>query len=163
MSRLADNLVDFFKVINADNHLWRLLYYPTDPLNPTKAEVRTLPDFNSTDPLKNISKTRIVRAPKTDNLTTQPICRLCMYFGNGDSLNRAVSDQDVIFDVYAHIDTFEINESRSLKIIDRLNKLLNESKVTGVGKIQSGRRFIIGSPPAGYIGYKVIYTFGSGK
>jgi hypothetical protein len=158
MSRLAENLIDIFKAINADDKLWKLLYYPKDPLNPNKAKVQTLPDFSL-----NISKTRIIRSPKTNDLTNDAICRLCMYFGNRSSLSRKVADQDVIFDVYVHIDTFDNNDARSLRIIDRLNELLNESTVTGIGKVTSEKMYIIGNPPSGYIGYKVVYSFGSGK
>lgn len=158
MSRLAENLVDIYKVVANDDILLRLLYYTSDPLNPSKAEVKTLPNYI------DIRKLRIIRAPKSDDIVNEKICRLCMYFGNGSNTsNERVDDQDVIFDIYTHVDTFEMNEARSLKIIDRLNKLLNFKKVTGIGKIASTKRYIIGNPPSGYIGYKVIFTFGSFK
>lgn len=158
MSRLAENLVDIFKVIAKDDELLRLLYYPSNPLDPSKTEVKDLVDFI------DIRRDRIVRAPKINDLTNENICRICMYFGNGaNTSNERVDDQDVVFDIYTHVDTFETNEARSLKIIDRINELLDFKNVTGIGKMRSSHRYIIGNPPNGYIGYKVIYTFGSFK
>ncbi|MGM7720494.1 hypothetical protein [Metabacillus sp. Hm71] len=158
MSRLAENLVDIFKVVGNDEDLLRLTYYKDNPLDPNKSNVKDLPDFYE------IRKERIIRAPKTDDISTKELCRICMYFGNGSNTsNERVDDQDIVIDVYTHIDTFELNEARSLKIIDKLNKLITFQHITGVGKIRSSRRYIIGNPPNGYIGYKVTYTFGSGK
>jgi hypothetical protein len=160
LSRLADNLVDIFKVIANDPILLRLLYYPSDPLNPVKAEVNTLPDYSQ------IRKSRIIRAPKTDDITpsSEKICRVCMYFGNGSNTsNERVDDQDVVFDIYTHIDTYEMNEARSLKIIDRINSLLTFKHITGVGKMRASRRYIISGSPTGYIGYKIVFEFGSSK
>lgn len=160
MSRLAENLVDIFKVIANDNELLRLLYYPSDPLNSNKSEIKDLPDFDE------IISNSIIRAPKINDIQnedTKKICRICMYFGNGNNTsNVRVDDQDVVFDVYTHIDTYEINEARSLKIIDRINKLITLKNITGFGKMRSSRRFIIGNPPNGYLGYKITFTFGSG-
>lgn len=160
MSRLADNLVDIFKVVANDPKMLRLLYYPSDPLNSTKAEVNTLEDFYK------IKKSRIIRAPKTDDITptSEKICRICMYFGNGSNTpNERVDDQDVIFDIYTHIDTYEANEARSLKIIDQLNELLALKHVTGIGKMRTSKRYIIANAPSGYMGYKVVFEFGSTK
>lgn len=158
MSRLAENLVDIFKIIAKDKKLLRLLYYSSNPFDPSLPEVDTLEDFLA------IKKERILRAPKSEDLTTKDICRICMYFGNGNNTsNERVDDQDIVFDIYTHIDTFEINEARSLKIIDQINSLINFQYVTGIGKMRSSRRYIIANPPNGYIGYKVVYTFGSSK
>ncbi|PAD70725.1 hypothetical protein CHH83_02660 [Bacillus sp. 7586-K] len=161
MSRLAENLIDIFNVIANDNEILRLIYYPSDPLNPNKPEIKDLPNFDE------IIVDRIIRAPKTNDIQNEEnknICRICMYFGNGvNTRNERVDDQDVIFDVYTHIDTYEINEPRSLKIIDRINKLITLKNITGIGKTRSYRRYIVGNPPNGFLGYKVTFTFGSGK
>jgi hypothetical protein len=158
MSSLAKNLVDTFKVVGNDNELLRLLYYPSDPLNTDKAEVKDLVDF------QDIRKDRIIRAPKTNDIQNdndKEICRICMYFGNRDNTSSATkfAFQDVVFDIYVHIDTFEINDGRSLRIADRLNKLLHNQSITGFSNMKSDRMFIIGNPPSGYIGYKYIYEF----
>ncbi len=156
MSRLAENLVDIFKVFTSDKKMLRLLYHPSNPLDPSLPDIDTLENFS------DIKKERLLRAPKTDDLTSTDICRICMYFGNGSyTLNERVEAQDVIFDVYTHIDTFEMNEARSLKIIDHINHLFKLKYITGIGKMKSSRRGIIGNPPNGYIGYRIVYTFGS--
>lgn len=160
MSRLAENLVDIFKIVASDKELLRLLYYPSDPLNSSKPEVSDLSNF------LDIRNERIIRAPKINDIQNddnKKICRICMYFGNGaNTSNERVDDQDVVFDIYTHIDTYEINEARSLKIIDCINKLITLKNITGFGKMRSSRRFIIGNPPNGYLGYKITFTFGSG-
>ncbi|MEH7116037.1 hypothetical protein V7128_01260 [Neobacillus vireti] len=158
MSNLSKNLIDIFKVVGNDKELLRLLYYTSDPLNPTKPEVIDLEDF------QEIRRERIVRAPKTNDIqddSTIEICRICMYFGNRSNTGSATkfAYQDVVFDIYVHIDAFEVNDARSLRITDRLNKILHNQSITGFSSIKSDRMFIIGNSPSGYIGYKYIYEF----
>jgi len=156
---LRKNLIDIFNHIGNDKELLRLLYYPSDPLNPSKQDVQSLPDF------QKIRSERIIRSPKTNDLTVDKgICRICMYMGNRDNTsNKKVAMQDIVFDVYAHIDKYDQNDARSLWICDKINELLHEEWITGIGKMESYRSLIIGNPPSGYIGYKMIFTFGSVK
>lgn len=158
MSRLAQNLVDIFKVVANDEELLRLLYYADNPLSADKTNVKDLPDFYE------IRNKLIIRAPKTNDIVNEKICRICMYFGNGSNTsNERVDNQDIVFDIYTHIDTYEVNEARSLMIIDKINELIALRNITGFGKMRTSRRFIIGNPPSGYLGYKITFTFGSGK
>jgi hypothetical protein len=154
---LRKNIIDIFNYIGNDKPLLRLLYYPSDPLNPSKQDVQSLSDF------QNIRKQLIIRSPKTDDLTNTQICRICMYMGNRSSINNRYADQDIIFDVYAHIDKYDKNDARALWICDRINELLSLERVTGIGKMLSDRMLIIANPPSGYIGYRLVYTFGSAK
>lgn len=152
---LRRNLIDIFNRIGDDEQLLRLLYYPYDPLNPSKQDIKSLSDF------QNIRKQLIIRSPKTNDLTTVQICRICMYMGNRSPDNQQYAHQDIVFDVYAHIDKYDINDARSLWICDRINELLSMERITGIGKMLSDRMMIIPNPPSGYIGYKLVYTFGS--
>jgi hypothetical protein len=155
---LRKNLIDIFNRVGNDEILLRLLYYTSDPLNPSKQDVKSLPDF------QKIRSERIIRSPKTDDLTVDnTICRICMYMGNRSSINNRYADQDIIFDVYAHIDKYDKNDARALWICDRINELLSLERVTGIGKMLSDRMLIIANPPSGYIGYRLVYTFGSAK
>lgn len=154
---LRKNLIDVFNRIGNDETLLRLLYYPSDPLNHSKQDVKSLNNFQT------IRSERIIRSPKTNDLTNLQICRICMYMGNRSSLNNRYADQDIIFDVYAHIDQYDKNDARSLWICDRINELLSLEMVTGIGKMLSDRMLIIANPPSGYIGYRLVYTFGSAK
>ncbi|MGX2959492.1 hypothetical protein JNUCC23_09515 [Peribacillus sp. JNUCC 23] len=159
--QLAQNLIDTFKVVTNDDEIWRLLYYTNDPLNPSKTEVRDLPNFDD-----QIKKDRIMRSPKTSDLTYENgICRICMYFGNRGKTRSApyFSTQDIVFDIYAHIDSYDMYDARSLLISDRLSKILHNKNITGFSKLQSDRMMIIGNAPNGYIGYKWIYEFISGN
>ncbi|KON87342.1 hypothetical protein AF332_11235 [Sporosarcina globispora] len=152
---LRKNLIDIFKVVGNDEELLRLLYYPTDPLNQSKQDVKSLPDY------ADIRKERIMRSPKTDDITNKEICRVCVYFGNRNNgrSNSHFAHQDVVFDIYCHIDKYDSNDARSLWIADRLNGILHDEHITGFSKTKSDQMFIIGNPPSGYIGYKYIYEF----
>lgn len=154
---LRKNLIDIYKVVGNDEELLRLLYYPTDPLNPSNQDVKTLPDY------QDIRKERIKRSPKTNDLTTDEICRICMYFGNRGNgrRNSHFASQDVVFDVYCHIDKYDENDARSLWILDKLSGLLHDKMITGFSKINSDNIFVIGNPPEGYIGYKYVFEFTS--
>ena len=155
---LRQDLINVFKAIKEDDQIARLLYYDKDPLNTSKAEVNTLSDYQS------IMKSRILRSPKTDDISTQQICRICMYMGNRrGQFNKQAITQDVVIDVYAHIDKFDMNDSRSLWICDRVAEILHDQRIAGMGKMDNAAGGLIGNPPSGYIGYKMIFTFGSSK
>lgn len=157
MSRLAENLIDIFKVVGNDETLLRLLYYKDNPLDETKTNVKDLDDFIA------IRTERILRSPKADDLTDNRICRICMYFGNGSNVNDKVTNQDVCFEVYAHIDEYDLNDARALLLVDRVNGLINDSNITGIGRMRTSRRRVIGNAPKGYIGYWLSFEFGSIK
>ncbi|STO12868.1 Uncharacterised protein [[Flavobacterium] thermophilum] len=155
---LRKNLIDILNRISNDETLLRLLYYPVDPLNTSKLDVKSLSDFSA------IKKERIFLSPKTNDLNDKAICRVCMYMGNRDNTqNKKVALQDVVFDVYAHIDQYDKNDARALWICDRINEILHDEWITGVGKMESYRSLIIPNAPSGYIGYRMIFTFGSVK
>nr|BDD47806.1 hypothetical protein 7 [Bacillaceae bacterium] len=155
---LAKHLIDMFKSMGNDNELWRLLYYKGNPLDPNLTEVKLRSDYVSViEPQE-----RIIRSPKTDGLSNTPICRICMYLGNRTpSSNQKYPDQDIHFDIYAHIDEYDKNDARALMICDRIDELIGAKRITGIGKVEPRRFYIIGNAPSGYIGYKVVYTFGS--
>jgi hypothetical protein len=155
---LRQNLIDIFNVVGNDKPLMRILYYDKDPLNPLKADVDTLPDYQT------IKKTRIMRSPKSDDITTQQICRVCMYMGGRvGQFNKQTATQTIQFDVFVHVDKFDLNDARSLWICDRIAEILQNQNITGMGKMDSDKVLPIGNCPTGYIGYKMIFTFGSVK
>ncbi|MCY9096374.1 hypothetical protein MOE96_15985 [Bacillus inaquosorum] len=156
MSKLENDLIGIFKLFSKDAELLRLAYYK-DLDDPNNIDVQQREDYYE------ILKEIIVRAPKFNDLKQDnPQCRICMYFGNGYSTNNLrVSTQDVMIDVYTHIEEFEENDPRSLKIIDRLSDIVFNKNVAGVGKVANIKRMLIGNPPDGYIGYKLIFSFGA--
>lgn len=155
---LRQNLIDIFNVIANDDQLLRLLYYPSNPLDSAKSEVKALTEY------KEIRKTRILRTPKSDDLTEENICRICMYMGNRyNGNNHKFASQDIHLDVFAHVDTFDINDARALWICDRVNELLSNQAVTGGWKMTSEKFGILGNSPKGYIGYRLVYQFESEK
>lgn len=155
---LRKNLIEVFNRVGNDEQLLRLLYYPSDPLNPSNQDVRSLSNFNL------IRSERMIRSPKIDDISDKTICRICMYMGNRENtFNKSVAIQDIVFDVYAHIDQYDKNDARALWICDRIHEILYGEWITGVGKMESYRSLIIPNAPSGYIGYRMIFTFGSVK
>lgn len=162
---LYENLSDFFDVIINDEDLMRLIYYPAknttdDPLSPKKANL-----VNSDVYFQDILKQRVLRAPKADGLVenNNAICRICMYMGTSTrTFNVIAFNQRINIDVFVHIDKYEMVDSRSMRIIDRLNQIINNSRVSGMGKVQSVT-FAPITAPQGYIGYTSEYMFGTTK
>ena len=158
---------NFFDVIANDDKLLRLLVHKSknlldDPLSPTKPGIVGSPTYF------DVIKQNIIRAPKFTDLPDKAICRICMYLGhNIKQRNRMASEkvfiQEVVIDVYVHIDEYEVVDIRSLKICDRLNDLLYDQRVSGVSKVDSPETYSIPNAPTGYIGYKMIFSFGSTK
>ena len=158
---------DFFDVISQDESLLRLLFYKPinlldDPLSPSK------PNIIGSEEHKIVIERNVLRAPKSTDLPPIAICRICMYLGYNTAIkNRQASikvfDQEIVFDVYSHIDEFEVIDNRSLKICDRLNELLHDERISGIGKADGYKTIPILNAPDGYIGYRMIFSFGSTK
>ncbi|MCY7902109.1 hypothetical protein [Bacillus inaquosorum] len=168
MSMTVEQMTKIFRLVMDDVELNRLLYYKTDPLSPSNPDVQSLENYyDSTNDSPAIINTIFKRAPKTDDLSDSPLCRMCVYLGNAlpkpSNQSALLLDQDLMIDVFTHINTFEETEFRNLKINDRINKLLFNQNFAGIGKTNSYKRLLITNPPDGYLGYKLIYTFGAMK
>ncbi|MCY7757874.1 hypothetical protein MOC61_09180 [Bacillus inaquosorum] len=168
MSMTVEQMTKIFRLVMDDIELNRLLYYKIDPLSPSHPDVQSLENYyDSTNDSPAIINTIFKRAPKTDDLSDSPLCRMCVYLGNAlpkpTNQSAMLLDQDLMIDVFTHINTFEETEFRNLKINDRINKLLFNQNFAGIGKTNSYKRLLITNPPDGYLGYKLIYTFGAMK
>lgn len=168
MSMTVEQMTKVFRLVMDDVELNRLLYYKTEPLSPSHPDVQSLENYyDSTNDSPAIINTIFKRAPKTDDLSDSPLCRMCVYLGNAlpkpSNQSAMLLDQDLMIDVFTHINTFEETEFRNLKINDRINKLLFNQNFAGIGKTNSYKRLLITNPPDGYLGYKLIYTFGAMK
>ena len=168
MSMTVEQMTKVFRLVMDDVELNRLLYYKTNPLSPSHPDVQSLENYyDSTNDSPAIINTIFKRAPKTDDLSDSPLCRMCVYLGNAlpktSNQSAMLLDQDLMIDVFTHINTFEETEFRNLKINDRINKLLFNQNFAGIGKTNSYKRLLITNPPDGYLGYKLIYTFGAMK
>lgn len=166
MGKLSKNMVDFFKIVSNDETLMRLLYYKSqnaldDPLSPSKSNLLNTNIYRS-----DIMPLRLKRAPKINDLlpNNTPICRLCVYMGAASkTMNHRIFKQRIVIDVFVHIDEYEVKDGRSLKIIDRLDELMLNKRITGFGDIESAAFSPIANAPDGYIGYQNVYSFGSNK
>ncbi|MCY7823343.1 hypothetical protein MOB34_05915 [Bacillus spizizenii] len=168
MGMTVEQMTKIFRLVMDDVELNRLLYYKIDPLSPSHPDVQSLENYyDSTNDSPAIINTIFKRAPKTDDLSDSPLCRMCVYLGNAlpkpTNQSAMLLDQDLMIDVFTHINTFEETEFRNLKINDRINKLLFNQNFAGIGKTNSYKRLLITNPPDGYLGYKLIYTFGAMK
>ena len=156
--RTTEYLVKFFNTLTHDETLKRLLIYKPknsldDPLDKTKPNIEM--DWRKIDEV-------ILRSPKTDEMSKKSICRICMYLGfRTKSNNFRVDTQDIVFDIYAHIEGFDEVDFRLSQIIDRLSELLQDKKVAGVNKTTLRTSTYIANPPSGYVGYRMVYKFGS--
>ncbi|WP_299831222.1 hypothetical protein [uncultured Metabacillus sp.] len=159
---MYENVNDIVKKFYHDDHLLRLLYYPPtnystilDPLDPSLENVIDI------DEEWSIRDERILLVPKTNDLEDNPLCRVYLYAGRRTPTgNYQVAKQEIIVDIVCHSD-FE-KDLRSMRISDRINELLFNERITGVGKIDyvGGGQI---SVPSNYVGYSHRYVFGSTK
>jgi hypothetical protein len=161
--RMRENLTDIYKSLTQDETLLRLLYYQPinandSPLDPAKQNILDKPVSEKWE----IVLDRIKTTSKTDDLDNVQKCRILFYAGRrGNTSNYLIANQQIIFDVLCHF-SFEEVDLRSSWINDRLNEILFDSRITGIGKIT----FEGGSPiaaPNNYVGYRLMYSIGSGK
>lgn len=161
---MFDNFSDIFNVLNADEELLRLLYYPPEDIvlgNPDPLDV-SLPNVLSIDTDRTIRKDRIKKIVKVDDLTIEkPICRILMYAGRRSPSDKNssyhVAEQQLIIEVFVH-NSFEDGDLRSLRINDRLNQILVSRHITGMAKMEyvnGGQR----DAPTEYLGYVNVYRF----
>lgn len=150
---------DIYKLLTGDETLLRLLYYkPQNALDNPQSTSKT--NVLSMNNKWDIILDRIKTVPKTDDLINEAKCRLLFYPGKRSSTrNYLFAGQEIVFDIMVHFE-FEEVDLRQESILDRLNELICNEKITGIGKtIFKGGGQI--SAPEKYVGYRVIYSIGS--
>jgi hypothetical protein len=157
--RIRDNFLKFYNTLTTDETLLRYLYYAKDdPLN------KSYPNLVNSEKYYSILKDRFKKTRTTDGLDKNAICRLCMYFGaRTTTSNGKIANQTIIFDVYCHEEEYENNDLRSLLISDYITETLHDKNITGIGTVVSGNLGIITDSPNEYVGYRLVFTFGSGR
>lgn len=162
--KMRKNVMDIYNsIINNEEILRLLIYNPINyfdnPLSPEKANILDLP---IDDRFKLYDK-HILRTPKADDLTQDKASRLCIYPAKRRSTgNYEVADQDIIFDIFVHFDIDHI-DLRLSWLCDTINNFIYGSRITGMGTIRFYDGNIIFNSPVGYVGYRLIYRFGSAK
>lgn len=165
---MYNNFKDIINVLNFDEDLLRLLYYApanlaNDTPDPLDTSLDNMLDMRE-EVIWGIRDDRILFIPKTDDLVPDnPICRILVYAGRRtpERNNYLFAAQEVIVDIFCH-QSFENGDLRSAKISDRLNTLFCQERITGIGLMD----YVGGgqtNAPTGYVGYKVIFKFGSFK
>jgi hypothetical protein len=163
-----------------DEHLLRLLYYKSNTLEDnidivTSVRPRItppfLPDTHTIDPSvpfvggtdsNNLRHSLILSSRKTSDLTNYQKCRLIFSLGDRipDNQNYLASQQDMIIEIQAHT-AFESIDYRMEKISDYVNSLLFNERTVGLGKVKFVRGQTISLSNDEYVGYIMIYKFGS--
>ena len=143
-----------------DEQLLRLLYYTPknrldNPLDISKANILEMPE----DKLWDIIDHHMIPAIKIDDLEKNPICRVFYYAGIGrpTNSNYLYGFQEYVFDVFVH-NNFQIIDKRIELICDRINQLISNKRINGIGKTLFKKKSPIGSPD-GYMGFRLIYEF----
>lgn len=158
---MRKHMVDIYKVFSTDETLLRLLYYKPenaadDPLDSSKPNILDMTDK------WDIIQDRIKTTSKVDDLDDEAKCRLLFYSaGRNGTNNYLVADQEIKIDLLVHY-YFEDVDLRMSWICDRVNELMFDQRITGYGKVdfKNGKPI---SAPNGYVGYQLLYQFGSGK
>lgn len=160
---LRENLQAFYKALTSDETILRLLYYKpanaTD--NPLDSSKTNFSDM-SVEEKWSIIFDRVMTTPTYNGLDTSPICRICFYAGRRSNTNNyKVADQKIIFDIFTHFE-YDSVDLRNSWICDRINELIFDKGITGIGKVT----FVDGdgiASPEGYTGYRLVYSIGSAK
>jgi hypothetical protein len=179
--KTLDYMKSFDKLLRWDENLLRLLRYKANNMDDnifTNTSSRPnivpiyLPGTHTLDPSvpyfvgeiasDTIRHSLILSAAKAFDASTVQECRLIFAIGgrSSDTQNYLVSKQDMMFQIQTHV-AFENVDYRQEKICDYINKLIFNQKVTGLNKA----KFVTGYPTNlssdQYIGYTVVYRFGS--
>lgn len=160
---MHDYLAKIDEILRNDVDLWKLLYHKSthfddDPLK--KENILELPPKEMFD----IVNLRLKHTPVTKDLADIEINRIIFYPAprRPQSQNYMVATQEINFDIFCHRDFNDV-DMRLAKICDRVNEIFSNKHITGMGKVA----FVDGRPftliEQGYIGYTLIYAFGSGN
>lgn len=163
--KMRKMIQDIYQVLTGDETLLRLLYYKPvdaldDPLDPAKPNILDIADEVEK---WNIINDCIATTPRVSDLDTSEKCRLLFYLGRRiNTDNYLFADQEIILDVLTHIN-FDGVDQRLSWICDRINELVFDKRLTGIGKIYFSGGGIIPNVPTNYTGYKLMYLVGSGN
>lgn len=160
---MTKNQQDLYKLLSTDEKLLRLLYYlpknaQDDPFSPNKPNILSLPDSQKWSIIEDVLKF----TPTYNGLDSTPKCRLLFYPGRrGNTYNYLVALQEINIDVFVHYLAND-KDLRLSRICDRVNELLSDEKVTGIGNVKFVRGINVPAPDD-YLGYNLVFSIGSGK
>jgi len=152
-----------FKVLSNDSDLLKILFHlpkhnNDNPLD--KEDILSMPSSQKWSIIKDLIKF----TPSVRGLDKEPKCRVIFYNENRNPQadNYKVSEQHIRFDIFAHADYNDMDMRLSM-ICDRINDLMFDKRIAGMGKVEQVGGDIIGSAPEDYIGYYLVYKIGSGN
>lgn len=158
---MVTDINKILKLFRNDEDLLRLLYYaPQDlrigQLNPLSSELDNILEKDE-DELWAIRDEHISTALNGDDLSDKKLCRIYVYLGRRRPTNNnyTLAEQEIVVDILCHND-YQSKDQRTLRISDRINELLINERVTGIGKLRyvEGYEF---NPPKDYAAYRHVY------
>lgn len=151
----------FYKVLTADETLLRLLYYKPEnaldnPLEVTDDKTNILGRINSQELIDSL----IIPMEKTEDLKLKQDCSVYMSLGKRPG-NKGYhfSPQDIVFEIYVGIE-WEKKSQRRAWICDRINDLVFDQRITGMGTVSyvDGNRL---KAPENFVAYYLVYRIGT--
>lgn len=162
--KMRENMQAIKKLLANDETLLRLLYYKPsnyndNPLDPLKSNIGSMDEDVKWEIIEDVIKS----TEKTSDLDESTKCRVLFYAGTRTSTNNyLLAEQEIVFDVLVHIAAYDEKDMRLSWICDHLNSMIGDKQITGIGKAYFAGGGIIAAP-VGYVGYRLVFNFGSGK
>ncbi len=150
-AELNDNLMDVLIKLISSQNLCKLLQFPVDnPYLESNIEDTSSLLFDKVFPI-----------PKIPTVSETQESYLTVIFDNfGLNGNIKFKDALLVFNIYCHIDLWQMTGTGKLRpyaIMEEIDKLLNDQRVIGLGKMQFSRsRFIAANEK--YMGYRLEYN-----
>lgn len=158
---MFDDLDRINTILRTDDELWKLLYYKSNGVNDDILSRPSVLDMPPNEKFPIINH-RLKHTPVTDDLADNEICRIIFYPSprRPQRQSYVIASQSVTFDIFVHRNYNDI-DMRLAKICDRVNDLMSHKNIASLGKSE----FVSGDPftmtDEGYVGYTLIYKFGS--
>ena len=153
---LNKNLMDVLDTLITSQNLCKLLSFPID--NPLAQS-----DIADTSTLLFTKIFPIPKLPETsDNVQTAKGSLLTVVFDEirKTSGNLAFKDSILCFNVYCHIDLWQMKNTGQLRpyaIMHEIDMLFNQQRIVGIGKTQFIKSRIVASDVSN-LGYKLEYN-----
>lgn len=169
MSILANMINDTYNILNSDEQLLRLLYYPPtsmakgrpDPLSETLDDLVVEQDMTQPPTSEYLSMWEIIDqhielTSKSDDLEDNYLCRIYLYAGKSRPSigNKSTTRQEVVVDIFCH-NSFSVDQ-RMERIGDRVHQLIVRNRVTGLGRVDYSNGYDYEAPKE-YRAYRHIY------
>lgn len=160
LGSVRDGIQRIYKVLSEDEEIVRLLWYlPYNTVrpDPLSEALPDLVDFDK-DLYWDIVDERILLRQKLNDIEDKKLCRIYLIAGKNRPVfnNHLLSEQDFEIFIYTH-DDYE-SDMRNTWISDRINNLIVNKGLAGIGEVQMKGSDPLASPKE-YTLYRHRYSF----